>query len=152
MGQFIFCGEAFIQGCTPVHRLYEFELIWQMSHTLIWSIWPQFSHCTIDVWTYTNFKRSVDMYCGIPWNFSCTRVQKLYESRLWSQMFYAIFNVFGGNSNPVQLMYGRTANFKWAVQMYCGIAENYGCTPVQKVYESGLRSQMFHTLFQSFWG
>ena len=61
------------------------------------------------------------------------------------------FNPFGGNSDPVQLMYGRTANFKWAVHMYCGIAGNYGCTPVQNLYESGMTSQMFDAPFESFW-
>ena len=61
------------------------------------------------------------------------------------------FNPVGGNSDPVQLMYGRIANLKWSAHMYCGIAGNYCCTPVQKLYESGMRSQMFDAPFQSLW-
>ena len=31
------------------------------------------------------------------------------------------FDQFGCHLHPVQLMYGRTANFKWSVHIYCGI-------------------------------
>ena len=68
-----------------------------------------------------------------------------------SQMFGALFNPFIGNSDPVQFMYRRTANFKWYVHMYCRIPWNYGCTPVKRLYESGLRLKMFDALFQSLW-
>ena len=61
------------------------------------------------------------------------------------------FNLFGGHSQPVQLMYGRTASFKGSVNMYCRIAESYGCMPVQKLCKSRLMSPMFHALFQSIW-
>ena len=58
------------------------------------------------------------------------------------------FNTFGSNSDPVQLMYRSTANFKW----YCAILGNYGCTPLQKLYESGLRSHIFDADFNPFGG
>ena len=71
------------------------------------------------------------MYCGIPGNYDCTPVQKLLESGLRSQMFDAPFNPFGGNSDRVHLMYGRTANFKLSVYMYCWIALNLCFTLVK---------------------
>ena len=66
-------------------------------------------------------------------------------------MLHSPFQSFGGNSDPVQLMYGRTAYFKWFAYMYCGIAGKYGCTPVQKLYESRMKSQMLDLPFQSLW-
>ena len=55
-GPFDFVGEAFILGCTSVYQLYEFELISQISHLLIWSLWPPFESCTVDVRTYSQFR------------------------------------------------------------------------------------------------
>ena len=62
-----------------------------------------------------------------------------------------LFDQFGGHLHPVQLMYGNTANFNWSIHMYFGIPGKYGCTPVQKLYESGIRSQMLDAPFQCFW-
>ena len=75
-----FVGEAFSHGFTPVLRLYEFELISQMSQSLILSIWPPFALFTVDVRTYSHY--------------GCTPVQKLYESGLRSQMSDAPFPSF----------------------------------------------------------
>ena len=47
---------AFSHGCSPVHRMYVFELISQMSQPLIRSVWPPFASCTVDVRTYSQFQ------------------------------------------------------------------------------------------------
>ena len=93
-GPIILYAEVLSHGCTTVHRLYEFKMILQMSHPLTWSIWPQIASCTVDVRTYSKFQWSVQRYCGIPGNYGCTPVQKLYESRIRSQMFDAPFQSF----------------------------------------------------------
>ena len=61
------------------------------------------------------------------------------------------FNPFSWHSHPVQMMHGRTANFKMLLHMYCEIAGSYDCTPVHQMYKSGLKSPMFCAPVQSIW-
>ena len=158
MGPFILYRRAFSHGCTPVHRLYEFELISYMCHPLISSIWLLFASCTGDLRTYSHFIifwisyvwahkfcMGEHLAMAVRWYIDCTNFNLCHKCPThW-------FHPFGCFLHPLQFMYRRTSNFKWSINMYCGIAGNYGCTPVQKLYESGLKSQMFHSLFQSSW-
>ena len=67
------------------------------------------------------------------------------------------FNAFGVHSDTVQLMYGRTAYYKYLELATYGpihfVWESIGngCKPVHRLYEAELTSQMFHSLLWSIW-
>ena len=186
MGPFIFYREAFSDGCTRVHPLYEFKLILQMSHPPILSIWQQFASCTSYVWTYIQFQNvctyvlwdtfELWLYAckenlrieievtNVPCTISirlvvirilysrCTDVQAISNglyicnvgnlgtmaARLYRNCTNRDFghkysmhllNPFGSISDPVLLMYVRTANFKYfELAMYGSIHFVLGST------------------------
>ena len=75
MGPFIFNGVEFSHGCMSVHRLYEFKLISQISHPLIWLIWLPFASCAVDLRTYSQFQmvcRNVLWHTWEIWMYACT--------------------------------------------------------------------------------
>ena len=171
-----------------------------MSHPLIWSSWPPFASCTVDVQTYSPFQmvciyvfldicelwlyactetvRIRIEFTNVPWTISillalirvlyswCTdlhptsttlyiciaghlgtiavRVCRNCMNRYWGQKCSIhLFIPFGGNSDPVQLIYGRTPNFKWSVHMYCGIPG----TMALRLYRSYLNRDFGHKYF-----
>ena len=64
------------------------------------------------------------------------------------------FNLFGCYLPLVQLMYGRTPNFKYfelLIYIMYRRTGSYGCTPVHQLYKSELTSQIIHAKFQFIW-
>ena len=80
IGPFILYRDAFSHGCTPVHQLYEFELISQISNPLIWSIWPTFASCTEYVRTYSQFQMVCTYVLWDTWKlglYACTETVRM---------------------------------------------------------------------------
>ena len=154
----MYCGIAGNYACTPVWKLYESGLWSQMFHSPFQFFCCLFGSCTVDVRTYSFFKilwisyvfhhsfcMGENLAIAVRPYIDCTNLNWYHKCPThW-------FFPFGCHLHPVHLIYGRTANLKRSVHMYCGIAGNYGCAPIQKLYESRLSSQMFHAPFQSFW-
>ena len=60
-----------------------------------------------------NFKWSVHMYCGILGTMAVRLYKNCTNRESGHICSMHLFNPFGGNSDPVQLLYGRTAYFKY---------------------------------------
>ena len=146
----MYCGKPGNYGCNPVQICTNRDY----AHKCSMNLFNPIGGNSDPVQTYSLFK-----IFGISYVWAIHFIWEsifpwLYASTLTVRIWIDITNVPPAdliNLHSIQLMYGRTANLKWSVHMYCGILGIYGCMPLQKLYESGLRSKLFQALFQSFW-
>ena len=142
-----------------IHFVWESIEPWLYTHTLTVQIWIHVTNvpttdsihlvdiCPLYSWC-TDVQRILNgLYrCTVGWiagSYGCTPVQQLKNPHWRYKCSMHRLNLFGGYSNPVQLMYGRIANF-----IYFELAM---CAPINFVWERIDPWLFAHTLTVRTW-